>query len=78
MLPAKASYEPAPLRSDSLFSDMFKPPPGDGLSMPPFLDPAAPPYGLGVTLMTSLRFGRLAFDIKGLDVGEPFWKALPM
>ena len=77
MLPAKASCEPAPLRSVSLFSDMFKPP-GDGLSMPPFLDPAAPPYGLGVTLMTSLRFGRLALDIKGLDVGEPFWKALPM
>ena len=74
-LPAKASYEPPPLRSDSLFIDMFRPPPGDGFSN---LDPAAPPYGLGVTLMTSLRFGRLAFDIKGLDVGEPLWKALPM
>ena len=74
MLPAMASCEPAYLRRLSLFFVEFNPL-GEAFSpLPIFL----PPNGLGVTLMTSLRLGRFALVIKGLDVGEPFWKALPI
>ena len=77
MLPAKASWEPVPFRKFSAARVEWR------LGLPgvtlPFARPAEPPtYGLALRLATSLRLGRLALFIMGLEVGELLWKALPM
>ena len=65
MLPAMANCEPAFLRRVSMLMLLCR------VGPVPFGRPTAPPpYGLGLKLTTSLRFGRLALFIMGLDVGD--------